>query len=123
MNIRELAWAAGLFEGEGSVHLKPSRRYPAATLEMTDEDTVRRFHAAVGLGHVYGPRVRSVTRRPMWAWSVSGFEKTQALLALLWYGLGVRRRSRWAEVLTQASHARLGRDPVTGRLISVVRVI
>lgn len=53
----ETAWAAGLFEGEGSVYAENQngRRYLRLCLSTTDADVAARFHAAVGVGKVYGP--------------------------------------------------------------------
>src|SRR5689334_3983660 len=43
-----LAWAAGLFEGEGCFHFASrANRVIVASLTTTDEDVVRRFHAIV----------------------------------------------------------------------------
>ena len=99
----EMAWAGGLFEGEGSVFLqrKPSGGYPTVAVEMCDEDPVRRFHQAVGIGEVTGP-YRSKQHpewKPKWRWRVHGFERTQAVVAMLWPYLGERRRGKAQEVL------------------------
>lgn len=45
----EIAWAAGLFEGEGSISAERLQ------LKMITEESVRRFGAALGVGKVYGP--------------------------------------------------------------------
>lgn len=105
---RELAWAAGLFEGEGCASIKThlagtngllvTRKYLHLALKMSDEDTVRRFHQAVGgLGSVYLGRLRN--GKQMWDWQTGKFEHGQAVIAMLWYGLGERRRNRCIEVL------------------------
>jgi len=99
----ELVWASGLFEGEGCITFSKARpRQVHLKIGMTDEDTVRRFHAAVGgLGRVNGPYWRGNERHsPQWHWQLSaGFEKTQAVIAMLWGGLGERRRARAKEAL------------------------
>ena len=108
LDTRELAWAAGLFEGEGciSIHKTPTRygtyTYPRLRVVMTDEDSIRRFHSAVGVGRIFGPYrppSRS-TRKPIWEWIVTSFEDNQAVIAMLWFGLGARRRLRAREVLS-----------------------
>lgn len=65
--ITNMAWAAGLFEGEGSFTIHKSRNptrkdgwtniriYPAASLSMTDKDVMERFAKIVGMGNVTGP--------------------------------------------------------------------
>lgn len=92
MDTRELAWAAGLFEGEGWI--SDNSGYAMLGLETTDMDTLERFHAAVGgLGRISGHRVRG-GNRPVASWKLCSFEGSQAVLAMLWYGLGDRRKSQ-----------------------------
>jgi hypothetical protein len=107
-STRELDWAAGLFEGEGSFSLRNQSskrvnrrtRQALARLNMTDEDSVRRFHRAVGVGNVLGPiRPKNPTHAPYWYWATGSFEGTQAVIGMLWHGLGRRRRERATEVL------------------------
>lgn len=90
-------WAAGLFEGEGTfvVYHRKARGYAGAALGMTDEDTVRRFASVVGFGKVYGPyRANDPTRKLYWRWEVSTFERVQALAAMFWPWLGIRRKQQ-----------------------------
>jgi hypothetical protein len=103
LDREELAWAGGLFEGEGCFSVNRDKRgrgyiYPVAAVEMTDEDSVRRFAAAVGFGVVNGPYAHWA-KKQSWRWQAFGFERTQALLAMLWPWLGIRRRAKGAEVL------------------------
>ena len=108
--LYELAWAAGLFEGEGTVYVSYDRRWPDtpsfyAAVRMTDEDSVRRFQTAVSTGKVYGPYPNGLRRnglptKPVWVWQVNSFEKVQAIIAMLWPGLGERRRAQATAVLT-----------------------
>src|SRR5712691_1669149 len=49
----EIAWAAGLFEGEGC--FTQNRGRPVARLTTTDVDIVVRFAEAIGWGMIYGP--------------------------------------------------------------------
>jgi hypothetical protein len=104
LDTRELAWAAGLFEGEGCISLKThragtyrlltTRRYLHLTVKMGDRDSVDRFHRAIGgLGAVYRQS------DGMWSWQTGKFEHGQAVIAMLWYGFGERRRNRCVEVL------------------------
>lgn len=101
---RELDWASGLFEGEGCIGLHRVHggryEYPCLQLSTDDEDVARRFHAAVGgLGKVYGPYgPYGNQNRAHWQWAVHRFEPAQAVLAMLWTGLGERRRACAAEV-------------------------
>lgn len=99
-DVRQLAWAAGLFEGEGCFSFSDSRvRQVSAALNMTDEDIVRRFRAIVGFGAIYEVAPQKSHWKKQWRWRASTFEQVQALMAAFWPWLGVRRRARAIEVL------------------------
>jgi len=105
----EVAWAAGLWEGEGcfTYHTNPGHT-PRCRLQMTDEAVVRRFHAAVGFGKVYGPYqnkapIASGVRKVTWCWDARGAEDMRRLLELLRPGLSERRIKRAEELLTRES--------------------
>lgn len=99
-----LAWAGGLFEGEGSFSFARRGAYYSivAELGMTDEDRVRQFHEIVRVGnvtrHVSTDPKRS-HHKPVYVWKTASFEGTQAVIALLWSWLGPRRRQRATEIL------------------------
>jgi hypothetical protein len=118
ISARELAWAAGLFEGEGSIWLSKNEK-TRMSLTMTDEDSVRRFAAAVRVGNISGPRLPKGGRKEVWQWNAGKFEHVQAVVAFLWYGLGVRRRAKCIEVLKSvryakpATHCRSGKHRFT----------
>lgn len=104
MRSHDVAWAAGLFEGEGCFSLarpkgRGSRRI-SARLVTTDQDVMLRFHAVVGVGKVYGPKFRNTKDKPYWEFTTTTFEHAQYLIAMFWAWLGIRRRERAAELLT-----------------------
>jgi hypothetical protein len=83
----EIAWAAGLFDGEGTATICRGR--PRLGLRMTDEATVRRFAEAVGHGKVYGPYENDAqtkrdgyVRKPFFYW-VAEVEVGRAVVDLL----------------------------------------
>lgn len=94
----EMAWAGGLFEGEGSFTVARGVQ-ATAQIKMTDRDPMERFAAAIGFGTVRGPYPGKGGRKDSYAWSAQSFEKAQATVALLWPYLGERRKARAAEVL------------------------
>jgi hypothetical protein len=110
IDARELAWAAGLFDGEGtfteSHGCQGPNRYVQhrAKLNMTDEDVVRRFHIAVGVGTVIAVPVpkKYPHYKPQWMWGVSRFEGVQAVIAMLWPFLSAPKRKRAKELLLNA---------------------
>jgi hypothetical protein len=95
-----VAWAAGLFEGEGCITTGSPPSYGLMlTLSMTDEDVVLRFREAVGAGRVT-PRTRNNAPKhwkDIWSWYACG-EPAEAVLDLLLPFLGQRRSARAQEV-------------------------
>ena len=101
-----VAWAAGLFEGEGCFSITRDRNQLTAVITMTDLDVLRTFHEVVGIGYIYSitsPSARLTPngnlRKPMWRWGVGGNEGVQAVLAMFWPWLHQRRRERGVEIL------------------------
>ena len=74
----EIAWAAGLFEGEGSIsrYRRQGQSFDIRVgMNMTDEDVIRQFDAVVDRGKVYGPyspRLRGSHPKPIWNWVALG---------------------------------------------------
>lgn len=48
ISVREIAWVAGLLEGEGCFQNHPTQVTPRVVLSMSDRDTVERYAATVG---------------------------------------------------------------------------
>lgn len=107
IDTRELAWAAGLFEGEGSFILQKSNQQYAhvrgvrAVLCSTDGDVVLRFSKAIGLGSIClrGNYPGHLGKKQVFQWSTSSFEHFQVVVAYLWFGLNKRRRKKARELL------------------------
>jgi hypothetical protein len=87
----EIAWAAGLFEGEGCITFA-GRASVYARLHMGDRDVVERFARIVGLGSrhigVTGPRGN---RKATYYWDLGDKRDVRALLEMLLPWLGERR--------------------------------
>lgn len=96
-NLIDLAWAGGLFEGEGCFSAQKAYASPRAAVKMTDEDIIRKFHAIVGIGTVCIER--NGRFKPTWNWQVQSFHDTQFVAALLWRFLGPRRKAAIKRVL------------------------
>ena len=116
-----LAWAAGLFEGEGAIcgaQKYKNRRKPSGerilsgyrwwlVIHSTDHDVLRRFSAIVGAGRFYGPYKdrRSDKYKPQLRWATTTLEETQRVLSLLLPHLGERRKAKALECM-EASYVR-----------------
>jgi hypothetical protein len=111
----ELAWAGGFLCGEGCFHADPR---PRVEVVQNEPEVLRRFGAAIGgLGGLHGGKkiYGSLTKKPMYKWRVSGFERVQAVAAMLWPWLSEAKRSQVRIVLKNGYHpsrlsARKGRQ-------------
>lgn len=114
----ELAWAAGLFEGEGWITHGWNRNKnrgknvfprPQVGLAMMapDRAVVDHFAAIMGFGHVYGPYANG--HRGVVKWMANSFEHCQAAVATLWPWLSRRRRDQAVAMFKFLKEARLGR--------------
>ena len=121
----ELAWAAGFFDGEGYIGLSRRtitwqkrnaagekvsgkrnywRRYPAITVaQASSPETLHRFNQAIGnLGKVRGPYGPYATQKKVsYQLAIVGFEKIQAVVAMLWEFLSSPKRKQAADTLSQ----------------------
>lgn len=110
----DAAWAAGLFEGEGSISHFP-RKDRASTVRamritMTDEDVVRRFHQLVEVGTLTDGPAFEEGHKHRWIWYVQRWADLEELLLRLLPYFGTRRRKKALELLANPSrpHARPG---------------
>jgi hypothetical protein len=81
----EVAWAAGVFEGEGTI--THSRGRLNIRLKMTDEEVVYSFASIVKFGEVYGPYQPSEEdghrRKPYWVWVACEYDALE-VLEMIW---------------------------------------
>lgn len=109
-----LAWAAGLFEGEGCI-----RDYQLV-INMTDADVLKKFHFIVGFGSFLGPINRNVPAywKPMYRWTGSGAGRVYPFLAAIWQFLGDRRRTRAEESIKKCLIKRFNRGSGSSHCIN-----
>ena len=137
MNIsrEDLAWAAGLFEGEGCIlnrfHNDRVLAVGARISTYTDLDVLQRFKDIIGFGKITGPYQRygpdGSPYKTSWSWKADSFEEAQATIALLWPWLGKRRREKAKECLA-LFHKRdlrsgkgISRRPILKEHVSTIR--
>lgn len=109
MNREELAWAAGLFDGEGSIGLYSAGRegqykHLKAAVGQADTAVLIRFNAAVGgFGRLMGPYKGSKnTRKPQYMLAFHGYERCQVVVAFMWQWLSPPKRLQAQKSLGQA---------------------
>lgn len=103
MERSDIAWAAGLFEGEGCFTWSRSKAMPAAKIGSTDFDVLEKFQRVVGFGRIGAAYQKGgFGTKPSRVWETTRFEYVQALIAYFWPWLCQRRRARAKEVLAHA---------------------
>lgn len=104
---RDLAWAAGLFEGEGCISMtKIKTRKDSLKLSVavcsTDEDVITAFTKIIGYGKKKGPYKSSYpTGKIRWIWEVQNQPDCLAVLSLLLPYLCARRKAKAKLVITE----------------------
>lgn len=100
MRTIDLAWVAGIVEGEGSILITKGGGGIRVQVKMCDEDVVRRLHTITGIGYVNGPYPGAhLGDKPYWAWLVSRRQDASGLLMTLYPFFGERRQARAREAL------------------------
>jgi len=111
----DVAWAAGLFEGEGSICC--AQKYKAVrnvngerrksgfrwwlVMHSTDRDVIEKFFRVVACGKMYGPYQdkRSVDYKPQFRWATTTLDDSQSVLKRFYPFLGERRREKALQCL------------------------
>jgi len=98
------AWAAGLYDGEGSTYLLDHRshegyRIGEARVTQTSRDgrpeVLERFETVVGVGRIYGPYGGDEKNAPVYRWDTPVTREIAATIEVLWPWLGdIKRRKR-----------------------------
>lgn len=110
-NTNAVAWAAGLFEGEGSIMMNKYDGHwrRGLRMSMTDEDVVRRFAAVVGVGQVHGPIVQNPKHKPAWRWHSHSWPDIVLVLNAFMPYFGERRRGKAIILLMNPAKPRGGK--------------
>lgn len=99
-----LAWAGGLYDGEGSASVSPHRTHQghfspevAVTQSgLTRPDVLERFRSVVGCGRIYGPYEQDGATLPVFRWKAAALTDVEYCLSVLapWIGPVKRDQSR-----------------------------
>lgn len=125
MNEVEIAWVAGLLEGEGSFSIakrgvtaagrpKPNRQVHV-TCGMTDRDVVERLLRTVGVGSIFlDTRSRTNPKhKDLYTWRTAKRADVEALLRTIRPYMGLRRGAKIDEILAYfESHPPIYKRPV-----------
>lgn len=94
MKETTIAWAAGLFDGEGCITIVGNR--VQVVVSMTDLDLLERMQKHFG-GSIHPIKKRKEHWKDAWKWQISGTKKSLAFLDLIYPYLSIRRQARVEE--------------------------
>lgn len=101
--MANIAWAAGLFEGEGTISYgkiitrKDSIR-TQLSMGTVDKDVLQKFINVVERGKVLGPRFQR-DNKPFYYWNVSNMADCLFILGQFYPYFGNRRKERADEMI------------------------
>lgn len=100
--VAQLAWAAGLIEGEGSIHVR-STGAVVLTVVMTDVDVLQRLQRTFGKGSIVGPYQHKgqAHYKPQWHWTVT-CARDVAAIGMTLYPLTHERRQGQIRMMLSA---------------------
>lgn len=129
MEERWIAWAAGLWEGEGTIFLQHIRRrykgkeypvYHLAVLQlgMTDPEPVERLMAIFGCGHIHRDDNRPLKLngercKPMYIWATQKIQEIDRVCGLIRPYLSPRRLSQIDRVMAERTDPYVAEEPRT----------
>ena len=100
MNPTQIAWAAGLFEGEGCITFRDKKHnQPYLKINMTDFDVIRKFYEMVGIGRLDKIDKKNPKWKEQLQWRTGGRENVRNLLVLFLPHFGNRRAHKALDVL------------------------
>lgn len=104
----QLAWAAGLFDGDGSTCFAKHKThvgYVRAEMSLTqssrrgEPSVLLRLRDTVGVGHIGGPYGGNERWEPVYRWKVHKLVEIEAVTHLLWPWLGAVKRAQAVKVI------------------------
>jgi hypothetical protein len=111
------AWAAGFFDGEGSILIEGDPSRPAVTMSIPQAsasgvpEVLDRFRAVVGAGAISGPRMvpSPWSKLPQYRWQLKRFAEIERVVALLYPYTDVVKREQMTHCLDHVRETRAKR--------------
>ena len=96
--MKTIEWAAGLFEGEGTITKNRSNSY-YLQLSMVDKDVVEMFLETLGVGKFYELKAVTITGKTIYRASIHKIKDVRAVLTKFLPHLGNRRAHKALDCL------------------------
>jgi hypothetical protein len=103
MTSEQVAWVAGILEGEGSF---VSGKAAGITVTMTDLDIIRRLQQVTGVGRIHPTTRRKNHHKDAWIWAVRRRIHIRQIVNAVLPWLGERRSAAARNLLDRIADAR-----------------
>lgn len=103
MKDTDIAWIAGLFEGEGSITIV--NNVVRVTIQMTDLDILQRVQDVFG-GRIYSCSKQVDHHKDSWKWTITSTKEALEFIQLIYPYLGNRRKTKADEALVKGQNVR-----------------
>jgi hypothetical protein len=113
-----VAWAAGLFDGEGTILLSGNK--VTAQMSMTDFDLLERMRSYFG-GSIYTIAKRKVHWKDAWVWRCGSTPDSMMFLESIYPWLGSRRQAKVEEARIRYHNLRSVRERRTKDLLFSIK--
>lgn len=102
----ELAWAAGFFDGEGSVWCRGDGTGLGLEINQARPEPIERFLRIFPFGKIYIKKTRLNDRAklPQWVFRVGRHENVQQVVVSLWPWLTAQKKEQATKALTTWNH-------------------
>lgn len=100
----DIAWVAGVFEGEGTIRVRKGNYGAQVSIRMDDRDVIERIHSIMGFGNFYETQERRTSGQMVtqYNYQLGSAEHVIAFLEAVRPWLGVRRREKAEEAIASA---------------------
>lgn len=93
MDKIDIAWLAGLIEGEGCIRVHNIRN-PRITVEMTDKDIIDRLQSITESGSIAKRKKKQLHHKQAWTWSLCTREDVARVLLAIYPLMGERKKAQ-----------------------------
>jgi hypothetical protein len=100
----DIAWVAGVFEGEGTIRIRKGNYGAQVSVRMDDQDVIERIRLIMGFGHVYELEEHRANGRVViqYNYQLGSADDVIAFLTAVLPWLGARRKEKAEQAIASA---------------------
>lgn len=107
----QIAWLAGLIEGEGCINFN-GKNGVTLTIAMTDQDIINKVQSITGVGKIYLGKKNQDNRKVVYSWQLRIKQELELLFPLLIPHMGERRTHKINEAIIRLQNNSGKNNPI-----------